>query len=277
MSDQHSFTPEDSRRIRGVLEQALPEWENRVRKSPVVHPGSSLDGDVQVSPDGANAASLNMTVAVDHLSVLRELWLKAGVVHAFADATLLRAALLAASTAVYLLDDSPGVTRQERIRRGALTALSDHRDHRRHQQGLAELTKLLGEQSVAAHTSLLEQLQALETHADSVAGEAGANKEQRRKGLVATECIVLAGRVTARHETGQTRLLIESGIRAVWQKGSADAHGRSWQTMIRVRSRDNDPRLSASVSEVVTGLHTAALVLGQAWRIWDLRSVQYLH
>ena len=119
MSDQHTFTSEDDRRIRGVFEQALPEWEDRVRKAPVVQPGSSLDGDVQVFPDGVNAAWLNMTVAVDHLTVLRELWLKTGVVHAFADATLLRAALLAASTAVYLLDDSPGVSRQDRVRRGA--------------------------------------------------------------------------------------------------------------------------------------------------------------
>ena len=154
-----------------------------------------------------------------------------------------------------------------------LAALSDHRDNRRHQQGLTELTEFLGEQSVTLHTSLLEQLEAWEAHADLVAEHAGASKEQRRRGLVATECIVLAGRVTARHETGQTRLLLESGIRSVWQKGSADAHGRSWQTVTRVRSRDSDPQLSADVSEVVTGLHTAALVLGQAWRIWNLRSV----
>ena len=217
-----------------------------------------------------------MTSAVDHLKALRDLWMKASSLHAFADATILRAALLAASTAVYLLDDSLGVTRQERIRRGALAALSDHRDHRRHQRALTELTESLGEQSMAAHTSLLAQLREWEARADRVAEQAGATLGQRKNGLIATDCIVLAGQVTSRHETGRTRLLLESGIRSVWQKGSADAHGRSWQTMSRVRSRDDDPRLSASVSEIVTGLQAAALVLNQAWRIWDLRSVQHL-
>ena len=40
---------------------------------------------------------------------VRDLWLTAGTVHTFAAATRLRAALLAAAIAVYLLDDSPGV------------------------------------------------------------------------------------------------------------------------------------------------------------------------
>lgn len=66
------------------------------------------------------------------------------------------------------------------------------------------------------------------------------------------------------------------GLRAVWQKGSADAPARTWQTMTR-RDPGDTPMLRADISELMNGLNAATLVLNEAWRLWDARRVNHLN
>jgi hypothetical protein len=212
---------------------------------------------------------------VDHLKALRDLWDDASTVHAFAGATLLCGALLAAATPVYLLDDNPGVGRSARVKRGALAALRDHRDHLWHQTAMSELTATLGEEAVAAHQGLIGPLQEWTARAERVAREHGATQKEIRSGLVATECSVQAGRVLSRHQRPEEQIRLESALRAVWQKGSADGHSRTWQTMTR-RNPAGGPVLSADILELVNGLNAATLVLNEGWRLWDLRRVNHL-
>jgi hypothetical protein len=269
------LSPEDSQRVRRVFDGALPAWDDRTRQPPDVEPGSSLDGDIKIYSNVAAIAWQGLTSAVDHLKALRDLWMTAGSVHAFADATLLRAALLSAATTVYLLDDSPGVARRDRVKRGALAAVSDHRDHLRHQSGMTEMTATLGEAATATHQALITRLQEWIARAEHVARDHGATREEIRRGLVDTTSIVQAGRVISRHESREQQIRLESGIRAVWQKGSADAHARTWQTMTR-RNLAGSPLLRADIPELINGLNAATLVLNEAWRLWDQRRINHL-
>jgi hypothetical protein len=272
---EQQLPPEVSRRLRRVFDEALPAWDRRVRTRPDVQPGSSLDGDLTAYPDLGAIAWQGTTSAVDHLKAVRDLWMTAGTVHTFAAATLLRAALLAAAIAVYLLDDSPGVTRRERIKRAALAAVTDHRDHLWHQTAMADMTRTLGDDAIAAHQSLIATLQESQTQAEQVARDHGATRDELRRGLVDTACIVQAGRVLSRHQPPAEQLHLEAGLRAAWQKGSADAHARTWQTMLR-RQPDGSPLLRADIPELMTGLNGATLVLSEAWRLWELRGVNHL-
>ncbi|MGK5111659.1 hypothetical protein [Geodermatophilus sp. CPCC 205506] len=269
------LSDEVSRRLRRVFDDALPAWDQRTRRQPDVQPGSGLDGDLKAYPRLAAIAWQATTSAVDHLKAVRDLWLTAGTVHTFAAATLLRAALLAAAIAVYLLDDSPGVARGERVKRAALAALTDHRDHLWHQKAMAEMTASLGEDAVAPHESLIERLQQQVDEAHRVAREHGATQDERRRGLVDTTCIVQAGRVLSRHQPPAEQVRLQAGLRAAWQKGSADAHARTWQTTTR-RTPDGGPLLRADMDELMTGLNAATLVLNEAWRLWELRAVNHL-
>ena len=272
---EEQLSPEVGRRLRRVFDEALPAWDERTRTRPDVQPGSSLDGDLKAYPHLAAIATQGTTSAVHHLKAVRDLWMTAGTVHTFAAATLLRAALLAAAIAVFLLDDSPGVTRRERIKRAALAALTDHRDHLWHQTAMAEMTATLGEDATAAHQDLIANLRHRVAEAEHVGREHGATKKEIGKGLVDTACIVRAGRVLSRHQPPAEQVRLEAGLRAVWQKGSADAHARTWQTTPR-RNPDGGPLLRADIPEVMTGLNAATLVLNEAWRLWELRTVNYL-
>lgn len=104
---------------------------------------------------------------------------------------------------------------------------------------------------------------------------AAASHKELCNGLVATDCIVQAGRVISRHQPPEQQIRLESGLRAVWQKGSADAHARTWETMTR-RNPDGSPLLRADISELMNGLNAATLVLNEAWRLWDVRRVNHL-
>jgi hypothetical protein len=272
---EEELSPEVSQRLRRIFDDALPAWDERTRQPADAEPGSSLDGDIKIYPNVAAIAWQGITSAVDHLKALRDLWMTTGSVHAFADATLLRAALLAAATTLYLLDDSPGVARRDRVRRGALAALSDHRDHLWHQTAMTEMTASLGEEATAAHQGLITRLQEWIARAEQVARDHGATSKEVGRGLVDTACIVQTGRVIGRHESREQQIRLESGLRAVWQKGSADAHSRTWQTMTR-RNADGGPLLRANIPELINGLNAATLVLNEAWRLWDLRTVNHL-
>jgi len=271
---QTELSTTDSARLRRVLDDALPAWDHRARSPVEIMPGSSLRGDADIYPNGIEIAWQGMVSAVDHLKAVRALWLDAGHVHVFADNTILRAALLNASTAVCLLDDSPGVDRTERIRRAGLAALADHRDHLEHQTAMKEMTATLGATATATHQQLLSKIQSWFDRADQVATDHGATKQQRGRGLTATFCIITAGRVTARGSSPDQRVRLESGIRSVWQRGSADAHGRVWQTRTRWAGHEQ-PGLRADIGELINSIQAVTLVLNEAWRIWDLRSVNH--
>jgi hypothetical protein len=256
--------------IQLILERLLPGWNERAQGDLGIEVGSSLDGDVRIYPNGVEIAWQSMTSAVDHLNAIQVLWLRAGQLHAFADHTLIRAALLGAATAAYLLDDSPGVGRRERMKRGALAALSDHHDHLEHQRAMTEMAATLGDAAVATHQGLIQEIELWYQRAKQVAREHGATTKQLDWRLSATTCIVGAAKATSRRLSETDRVRLQSGVRAVWQRGSADAHARTWQTKIR-RGPDLSGPLGPDVAELVQGLQATALVLGDAWRIWDLR------
>lgn len=273
---EEQLSSEVSRRLRQIFDEVLPVWDERTRQPAEAEPGSSLDGDIKIYSNVAALAWQGITSAVDHLKALRDLWMTAGSVHAFADATLLRGALLSAATTVYLLDDSPGIARRDRVKRAALASLSDHRDHLWHQTAMTEMTATLGEEATATHQDLIARLREWAARAEQVAREHGATQKELRSGLVATDCVVQAGHVISGHEQPEQQIRLQSGLRAVWQKGSADAHARTWQTMTR-RDPGGPPLLRADISELMNGLNAATLVLNEAWRLWDARRVNHLN
>jgi hypothetical protein len=143
---------------------------------------------------------------------------------------------------------------------------------RDHQIAMRELTATLGESAVATYEQLLATVQTWIDKATQVAEAYGATKQEIGRGVTATTCIITAGRVVSKGSSPVERLRLEAGIRSVWQRGSADAHGRTWQARTRALAHEREA-LRVDIGELLNGIQAVTLVLNEAWRVWDLRSL----
>ncbi|MCZ2820780.1 hypothetical protein O2V63_10605 [Modestobacter sp. VKM Ac-2977] len=209
------------------------------------------------------------------MSALKVLWLDARRVHALADATLIRTALLSASTALYLLDDAPDADHRERLQRAGLASLTDHKDFDTHLAGIADLVRTLGPEAVAQHQSVLTQLQTWIVKARQVAQDHGASSTKIKSltPLAASTCVRRAADYIAEDaQDPDDAARLRSAIMTTWRTGSAAAHGRMWPLLI-ARRRDDRAFVHTDLEELASGVMATALILSQAWRLWDLRRI----
>lgn len=267
-----------------VFEQWLPTWRERAAGEEPVEPGSSLAAEDLALPvlPVSHLAWMNLLAAVDHLQALRDLWMGTKSLHAFASNTLLRSAILTASTCVYLLDDSPGVTRRERQMRAGLAAVSDFEDALQFHKAASVLADSLGHAAVQASGRGAAALDQRVDMARAAAKANGATAAQVRGGLKAYLCVKTAAQVLGRTSPGTgDRQVITVGLNTIWQQGSADAHGRYWQwqqrSRLKVTPHEDSLRMTvaANLDEVVMGLQAAFLVTNECWRLWDLRRLDH--
>lgn len=269
--DMVQLSDQQSERLRRMFDEWLPHWADRAGQNQTVEPGSSLHGDDEALQGlrCSHTAWMGLVASIDHLQALRDLWMASRTLHAFADNTLLRSAVLTASTCVYLLDDAPGVTRQDRCRRAALAAIDEARDELRFHQAIQPMAAGLGAEAVAVGEANIARLVELEEQATAVAKHHGATAKEVRSGLLAHRCVSAAADLLARTSPEEEAPMLAVGVRTLWQQGSADAHGRLWQWGLGDREGSS---VMASMDEVFNGLQAAFLIVNQAWRLWDLRS-----
>lgn len=270
------LSPGQGARIRRVFDQWLPSWQERTARQDPIEPGSSLAADDRSLPlvGPSRLAWMGFVTAVDHLDACRALWVINQQLHLSAFNTLLRSALLGAATCVYLLDDSPGVTRDERRRRASLAGLSEWRDSQRFKASLGPMAAALPMYDPLREADATEAAKARERALEARARTYGATKAEIGRGLVATACVTTAAKVLARTSpVDEASIMV--GVSSVWQQGSADAHGRMWQWHTRLavdgRLRAGEQVLEPRHEDAAMGVQAAALITNEALRLWDLR------
>lgn len=256
-----------------LFDDALDQWRARARREKEIDDGSSLAAEDAALPGASGFTWVALCSGVNHLTALRSLWLTTKRLHVFADPTLLRAALLAASTAVYYLDASAGVDRRERLRRLALGKLADAHDR-------LTAAKLTVDWAIASGDDAADELRyrdAVQTEYDNAAGVAkahGATRAQRGGPLPANLCVKVAAEATASKYPPSMRQAVSIAYRLAWQMGSADAHSRLWQVLARL-AQTNDPSrapIEPDLGQSLNILFAAADVLNHGWWLWQLRS-----
>lgn len=259
-----------------LFDDALDQWRGRARREKEIEDGSSLAAEDGALPGASGLTWVALCSGVNHLTALRSLWRTTKRLHVFADPTLLRAALLAASTAVYYLDASPGVDRRERLRRLALGKLADADDRLRAARLSLDLAFALG-YDAADELRYRDAVQEEYDDAASVAQAFGATRAQRGGPLPANLCVKVAAEVTARKYPPSMRQAVSLAYRLAWQIGSADAHSRLWQVLARLAKTSNPSRapIEPDLDQSLAILHAAADVLNHGWLLWQLRSVNH--
>jgi hypothetical protein len=252
----------------------LDAWLEVARNGSHIEAGSSLardDIDLAFRPV-SQLAWAGLVSAVDHLAAFRDVWLKAGNSHPYADLTLLRSALLSSAITVHLLDDTPGVNRKERCRRGALAAVLELTDERNFLQRAVGLPNATDPGS--GHAERTSRVDELLASAKEAARKFGATNKELRYGLAATDAVRTAGRVVSRQDSRAQAEELSAGVLTLWSRGSGAAHGRLWPYMYGAEPIDAGIRLS--VDNVMAIFSAAMLVIHQGWRLWDLRRTDHL-
>jgi hypothetical protein len=199
----------------------LDQWGQRFRTPFVPEPGSELaedDTDWQWTPV-SQVAFLGMGAARDHLQAVR-VHVEADEFFPFAQQTLLRAAILAAAQAVWVLapDD-----RKERLQRARTFALENLKQHLAFLRDLQAL-------SPTPHAAT----DAVERHAAQRRAELADLRAAAGQGslpLNATDVIQQAVLAT----WGSREMATEA--RVEWRRGSGAAHGLPWSLLGRQETR----------------------------------------
>lgn len=265
---QDQLSDEVKRQLVQMFE-LVSRWRGRTQAvSPAPTIGSSLGKDDKVTdPYHLSHAVVGALVsAVDHLDAVRALVQDAGVVHARAPFTLLRAALENSATAVWLIAPA---SRDERVLRRLRLQWGDALD---------------GEKAcglVAAEPPLSRA--GWKAKLEGVARARGLSDEQVAAvtGRKATfsEIVKTAGDEARGSDlTGQNALFC-------WMAASGIAHARLWAVLSSVLDRAEVPgalenpvglMLSASDKAVAAIAGVTTLMAIEGWRLLDERRQRYL-
>lgn len=158
-------------------------WLEVARHGSTIETGSSLARDDTLLPFRplSQLAWAGLVSAADHLAAFRDVWLTARNSHPYADLTLGRSALLSCAITVHLLDDTPGVSRKERCRRGALAAIAELNDEHNFLQRAVGLPG--ANDTGSGHTERTARVDELLASAREAARGFGATKTELRNGL----------------------------------------------------------------------------------------------
>lgn len=217
------------------------------------NPGSDLAGDDGISPKVSGQAVFAIRVGLDHYgSVTTVLKSPGGLLHRFAPYSALRAALLTASQAIWILGPDDRETRQRNALTLARTSAIEHRKVIKAYE--FPPTEELREGKKATLAELDKQIELIEKVASAVdVGELG--------GFNSTRVIDAAVKIVDPTDTG-----LWMAIEHLWRSGSAAAHGYPWML-----SHAKDPG-AFDVDQFDLALHGSWLMLTHAIELYEKRA-----
>jgi len=245
----------------------IDSWRERIHAEPTAPAaGSSLAKDDEAtSPHQVSHAVVGALLsAVDHFDAFRALLQDAGILHARAPYTLLRAALENGATAVWLLAPS---SRNERVLRRLRLQWTDSRD--------SEKAALLFD--TQPNLSKAEWAETLEELARARGLTPQQVQDVTKARATFTEIVRTAG-LEGQDLSGRDSLFL-------WMIASGIAHARMWAILSPMLNRVETPgftddlvhlNLSASDTAVVLLCGATLLMVYEAWRLLDERSKNHL-
>lgn len=256
------------------LSPAVDTWHKRSKNPQPPDPGSSLAADSMAGLNVDNPVWYSMCVSSEHLHFSLEAMRATGTLYPTAYITVARTALVAAVNAVWVLAPR---TRQERRER-ALTLRAE--DLRSQITAIGNLPAVDSE-SEEVQQKLLEQLRERQSGLQATAVALGIERDVENLRLNQTEAI----KWVARSVPDLDDDLLASGVQAIWRSGSAAAHAQYHYGVMRAAKDETVPEQSGSSIVRLSGdldkdigpaLAAAAMVLNEAFRLFDLRRVAHL-
>ncbi|MGW4814320.1 hypothetical protein ACWEPB_22105 [Kitasatospora cineracea] len=259
----------------GRMKQAVEVWMERTSgdeaRPPSAEPGSSLAGDDRLFPEHpvSSVAWHGLITAVEHLDFTLSAMAATGTLYPSAYFTTLRAALLGASQAVWVLAPASRRERQER----ALTAAKANYEEQKKAYG-AVPTTTPEQQVLVAQAKARLDTRIGEVTAAAVSLGVDPVKASRLK-LNATEVIELAAAQTVPGTMEQAYAMF------LWRTASGHVHGHPYTRLLQLRSdhvvEEPDGRLwarhTSNVVEIGTAASAVVLITNKAWAIFDQRRI----
>jgi len=271
--DENAPSPESLARMADLF-PVLDLYEPRFRTPLVIAPGSDLAADDVDGPWPRVSEVImgSLIAAHDHLVALAD-HVRSRKLYLYADASLLRTALLSAAQAFWILAPEERAERQRRCR-----TLAAH-DYVEHLKYLKDLSDLQATRTAADATADSTHQQRVATARDAVAATATALEERRaeaggRAQVIATDVIKhVAAHAFPDDPTTAMDVLTQ------WRHGSGAAHGLGWHVLTKSETRINmvdDERMvlisRASLDDLVPTFVYAVSLLVQAFSLLDQRN-----
>lgn len=252
----------------------VERWRDRIhRQQPRPEPGSSLAGDDKATdPYLLSHAVVQVLIsAVDHLETLRLVVQEQHVLPARGGFTLIRAALENAAVAVWLLAPSSS---DERVFRLLRWEWADAEDSDTALLLMGEMT------SDATRTTQIQQAAADQRNQRKQALQALARARQMSSDQVSKVCGRPVPWKTILKEAGDAaRELTGDRAKWVWTICSGLAHSRRWAVLAFLKYEVapgptpdlHHLKISADEQRLAVMANVAALMLAEAWRLFDER------
>ncbi|MBN6039982.1 hypothetical protein [Amycolatopsis sp. 195334CR] len=254
---------------------AVTAWASRIRKPPpVAAPGSSLAADDQAFPcmPASTIAYNGLAVAVEHLDYFRTSFQATGHIYPAANYTVLRSALMGAAQAVWVLAPRP---RHERIGHALDIAVDSYNQ----QRNLVEAATGLSADQQVVTDQVLTTLETRLVEAAVVATALGRDATKIRKWKLSMTRVITDAVGLANPDNTADASAIRAGTALLWRSQSGHAHGTpgSMLSLIDHGSIVDGgagtlwATASTSLEGVVSAAGGAALLLNEAWKLYDLR------
>ena len=259
----------------GRMKKAVEIWQERTSGEdtgpPPIEAGSSLSGDDRLFPAHpvSSVAWHGLITAVEYLDFTLSAMSATRTLYPSAYFTTLRAGLLGACQAVWVLAPT---SRKERQLRALAAAMTNY-DEQRKAYGAVPLNT---SEDHAAFAAVRARLDKRLDEAAAAAVSLGKDPAKARKLSVnATEVIDLAAAVAVPGK------LEEGYAMFLWRTASGHVHGHPYTRLLQLRSdhvvEDPDGRLWARSTGSLVELGTAAsavlMITNKAWALFDQRRV----
>ncbi len=242
--------------LRGLVGQILQLETVLQDGTPATHPGSPLDGDnAAIAPyQVSNLAWTPLVVAIDHLSLLASILQRGDSLQALAPYTLLRPAIEAAASTIWMLEPS---SRDERALRALQFMWLDEKDSSR-------VSRARGVDGLARD--------ALQSHIRDVAGQRpSVNSNRLFKPITTSEILAIAD---ARVDAGRL-----DGV-LWWTMLSGLSHGRPHGILALVQREEQGTvpngskslEIRASLVALAHGLQVAVRYVDAALALFAIRN-----
>jgi hypothetical protein len=250
--------------MRGTF-PTLDAWHARLAEiiSPVRSSALALDDEDWPPTPLSQVALMGLGSARDHLHAVR-VHVEAGQLFPFAQSTLIRAALLGAAQAVWVLAPEDRRSRVERARCVSAEMYSQH----------GKFLSVLNTLADGTHATTLEVADHVRVRGQELAAIRATAGESRR--MDATAMI----RDTAQSAFTTEALVLE--VESIWRKTSGAAHGFVWALAgvpDTVQSAPPDElgraefAVLGGIDRIINSYMAAFHLASEGWRLLDLRNV----
>ncbi len=259
----------------GRMKKPVEIWQERTSGEdtgpPPVEPGSSLADDDQVFPSHpvSSVAWHGLLTAVEHLDFTLSAMAATRTLYPSAYFTTLRAGLLGAAQAVWVLAPA---NRAERQLRALAAAMTNYEEQRKAYGAIPAVTA----EEQAAVAEARGRIDKRLDEAAAAAVSLGKDPAKARTLRVnATEVIKLAAAVAVPGKVEQPYAMF------LWRTASGHVHGHPYTRLLQLRSdhvvEDPDGRLWAretgSIMEIGTAASAVFMITAKAWELFDQRRV----